>query len=257
MRRRIEILILGFALTVGWMAPASAQVQFVKVPIGIENLVLATPGTPDQPLSLPVDANVNLASPCGSFPRGRVRLSVVNNGIDISMTGNPNGCEARATLRFDVVLEVPVVSTDPVAFVWLMPEAGAATLVNTPWVPGAKGGAGITFTVQRSATSSQLPLPFETETPAVGYTWTTDPTTLNEGTSSVRAIPMLAGDQLRIPVVAEVGMSPASGGGDLTGDISARFEFKTPLPLAVSGLSSSLSIPIGVIGLTGLARLRG
>ncbi len=229
----------------------------MKVPIGIENLVLANPGAPDQPLSLPVDANVNLASPCGSVPRGRVRLSLVDNGIDVSMTGNPTGCPVRATLWFAVVLEVPIVGTDPVAFVWLMPEAGAATLVNTPWVPGAKGGAGITFTVQRSATSSQLPLPFDPGIPAVGYVWTTDPTTFDEGTSSVRAIPMLAGDQLRIPVVAVVELSPASGGGDLTGDISARFEFKTPLPLAVSGLSTSLSIPIGVVGLTGLARLRG
>jgi hypothetical protein len=250
---------LGLAISLALCAaphPAAAQAQSVKAPITIENLTFTTTGVTSQPVALPLSRPVNLEAPCGTFPYGTVSMSLVNNGIDLALDGAAFNCPISATLRFDVVLEVPVVGTDAVAFVALVPEAGEASLVNAPVVGGAKASALLSFALDGHPLSAELPVPMASDIPAVQLDWRTDPTTLDASNVYTRMIPLIPGDRVRIPIVAKLVLKPAAGGGTVDGTISARFEFQTRLPLQVSGLAPSLSIPIGVMGLTGLALMR-
>lgn len=245
-------------LVAAWGMPAASQSTFVKVPIAIENVMLHTEGADPQPLSMPVSAPVPLVPPCGYLSFGTLSMNVANNGVDLAFAGRNFDCASEARLSFDVVLQVPVVSLDAVAFVSLVSEVGEHAFTNSPTVPGATGIASLTLgPVGASATSSSLfPLPLRVDFSSLVYEFGEDPPTV--GTSGSTSItPLIPGDEVRIPMSVRVRLDGPTGGGNLEGAFDVRFEFQTRLPLPVSGLSPSLSIPFGVMGLTGLARLRG
>ena len=93
-------------------------------------------------------------------------VAVVNNGIDVSFNGAAFGCTVSSgTLKFDVLLDVPVVSEESAAFIYLVPEEVLTSLVNTPWVQSAEGVASVRFDAI-AGSSTQVPLRFDTDFPA-------------------------------------------------------------------------------------------
>lgn len=247
--------VAGCAIAACWTTTAAAQSTFVKVPIAIENVSLTTAGIVSLPLSMPVSAPIHLVPPCGAARFGTVTLDIVDNGIEVAFAGNTFDCGLDATLRFDVVFDVPVVSLDAVAYVALSRGDGAASLSNSPVVSGAKGRASLNFEGTGPTTSVLLGSLRSTTDWSAGFAWTPDPTELLSGPSAT-LLPFVPGDEVRIPMSVRITVTPPAGGGNLGGSFSGRIELKTPLPLPVSGVSPSLSIPIGVMGLSGLARLR-
>ena len=160
--------------------------------------------------------------------------------------------------RFDALLDVPIVSEESAAFIDLVPEEVSTNLVNTPWVQSAEGVASVHFDAI-AGSSTQVPLRFDSDFSAAELRWLTGTTTnLSLVESPVaRVLPMFPGDSLRFPVELSMGISSPPGGGSLVGSFSARLEFRTRLPQPVAALPCSVAIPIGALGVAGLAAFRG
>lgn len=252
MKDRWTKFVVVCVLVAAWGGPAASQSTFVKVPIAIENVI-----ADGVPLPMPVSAPVRLVPPCGAVGFGTLSMNVVDNGIDVAFEGSTFDCGSAATLHFDVVLQVPVVSLDAVAFVSVVSEVGEVSLTNSPTLSGERGVASLLFESSGSgATSAAFPVPLKVDLADLSYGFRGDPTEVSaSGMTSI--FPLIPGDEVRIPMSVRVNLDPPPGGGNLEGSFDVRFEFQTRLPLPVSGLSPSISIPFGVMGLTGLARLRG
>ena len=257
MRNRWTAVVVVFGLVAAWGGPAAGQSTFVKVPIHIENVMLDTASGVPQALSMPVSAPVRLVPPCGAVSFGTLSMNVVDNGIALDFEGSTFDCASAATLRFDVVLQVPVVSLDAVAFVSVVSELGEVSLSNSPVVSGARGVASLIVDDSGSgAISAAFSVPLKVDLGSLSYGFREDPPIVSpSGMTSL--IPLIPGDEVRIPMIVQLRLDPPPGGGNLEGSFDVRFEFQTRLPLPVSGLSPSISIPFGVMGLTGLVRLRG
>ena len=99
-----------------------------------------------QPVSSPIHVGVGVPTGCGVGNGGQLAVAVVNNGIDVSFDGAAFGCTVSSgMLRFDVLLDVPIVSEESAAFIYLVLEEVSTSLVNTPWVQSAEGVASVRF----------------------------------------------------------------------------------------------------------------
>jgi hypothetical protein len=243
---------LLFSLVVlAWALPTAAQLQYVKAPISIENAVLTQPGEPEgTPVAVPVAEVVIPPSGCPSGASGFIELEVVQDAIELNYDVTvPDGCSFVAMLNFDVVLEVPVLGTESAAFVYLIAAAGPANfsiLNNSP-------GIHVTFKALRGGSSAQVEEPFATVFGDRRHRWYDIPTEMSTlGSDPVSVQTMFPGDTVRVPVELVIDAT-----NQTDGSLSTNYEFRTRFPIPAPEPSAALSLPIGVLGLAGLAAMKG
>ena len=109
--------------------PATAQLEYVKAPISIENALLQQPGAfASDPVSvaIPVSETIVLVDrpDCAQNP-GLLEVSVNNNVLELSFSGvaetlTGSICPVDPKISFDVVVDIPIVGPYPAAFVYLV-----------------------------------------------------------------------------------------------------------------------------------------
>ena len=160
-----------------------------------------------------------------------------------------SGCTISATLFFDMVLEVPVLSLNPGAFVYAVSEDGGAEFTAI----GPGGGSGVVILTTYPYSSIQTPQLMSTGSWKFHFDWGGDPSspTLEDFSLPVQVLTMFPGDTIRIPVEMNI-----YGSGLIDGTFSRRYEFRTRFPLPAPEPSAALSIPLGAVWLAGLAMRR-
>jgi hypothetical protein len=230
---------------------ASAQLQYVKAPISIENAVLTQPGEPEgTPVAVPVAEVVIPPSGCASGASGFVELEVVQDAIELNYDVTvPDGCSFVAMLNFDVMVEVPVLGTESAAFVYLIAAAGPANFSSL------NNGSGIhvNFETLPGGSSAQVEEPFATVFGNRRHLWSDIPTEMSTlGSTPVTVQTMFPGDTVLVPVELVIDAT-----NQTDGSLSTSYEFRTRFPIPAPEPSAALSLPIGALTLAGLSLLKG
>ena len=232
------VLILGVLLSRG----ASAAQTFT-VPIQV------VPGTvrilPNLPAGMPFSLQVASAACPGSA--GTFSAAVVNGGLEVEFSGSvfagpENDCPIPSSATMEIELVVAEVG-------------GTATMMRVDGVPVTGSFSSIyranaNISLGASATTSSTPARLFVESSGVDITWNSSggPGILSGLTALQKWIP---GDTVRLPVTVSV--VPTAGVGQPTqGTFRARWIFKVTVPEP----GASLSLPIGALGLAGLATRR-
>ena len=234
------------------------------IPITIENAVLIPPGVSSDegiPVSVPVSELVDLSGKgeCLQSPP-LLEVEVVQNVLEVTFTGQAvviagSDCSFSTLLDFDVVLQVPIVSQDPAAFVYLVSQASGTFQA----LSGTSGGpsAFIDLNPLTGGSSTQVPAGrFSTGFSRHTYTWSPPAFSpvLVDSSGGTTVATLFPGDTVRIPVRLNVDLRGAPG-DETQGTFSAQFEFRTRFP--VPEPSASLSLPLGMAWLAGLSMIRG
>lgn len=263
--RRIVLLT---AITLGAF-PAAAQLQYVKAPVTIENVVLVQPGvSTDQGVSVPFPASevIDLTAhgECEQTP-GLLQVNINQNVIEVALSaaavsssgGSGSGvCPVNPSLNFDVVIDVPTLGLGPASFVYLVAEANGSFDSLSGVIGSGDAGASLELFTNGRGSSTQVPghfsVPFEDQR----YRWLPPASSpvLEDSQFGTRVMTMFPGDTVRVPVGVRLDMRSMPG-SPTVGTISVQLEFRTRFP--VPEPSASLSLPLGVAWLAGLSMMRG
>ena len=145
-----------------------------------------------------------------------------------------------------VVLQVPVVRTSPVAFVY-----SASTPQNLGFADVSDLRAALN--VSPGASSMEGGAILAEGGGNITHRWVGPvPGELEEASESFVIVPMFPGDTMRMTTILSLSTWPLTDGA-----VTVSYEFRTRLPIPAPEPSAALSLPIGVSGLAGLAAMRG
>jgi hypothetical protein len=239
--RSLMFSLVVFAWAVPGLATQTFTVPVTAVPGSVTGMVSGVP----LPTSLPFSATIiNISGGCSVT--GTFDAAIVNDGLevelDLTVTGSSCGTKEEVTLELEMVI----------------PElGGTVTMVRLNTVPLT-----VNFPVIDRAAARGFPRSGDGVTTSVEGTWNAQFGTTNwlwepgkpdyptPPPELQRMIPLIPGDTLHFPFAARLDMRDDSS---FSGTFRMRYEFLVTVPEP----SAALSLPIGVLGLVGLASMKG
>jgi hypothetical protein len=241
---------LLFSLVVfAWAMPVAAQIVSVKSPIEVIGDVQIGGGT--QPF-LFTDVLVSVGAGCDDV--GNVYLSgriVDGNTLEFTLEmDNPGQSGCNVNVDMTVAVTFPIVGGAG-AHAYIDGESWANTLTQLD------SGMYMHLSATQNYASEMLPGtitsgPFgKMIVNLVAQGFTLEEIHEWESDRSQRINTFIPGDRITFPVTFRTSST------NLVGTVTTRFSFKVLFPQSVPEPSAALSLPIGVLGLAGLAAMKG
>jgi len=203
-------------------------------------MVSGVPLPTSLPFSVPIINTNGSCSMTGTFV-----AEIVNGGLEVELDLSVNGTTCWGSGSVDLELDM------------VIPElGGTATMVrlnlvplvtNFPVIGSVSGSSSMSGD---GAVTSSVDGNFKVQFGDIDWGWYAGSPSYPSLPSAQRMIPLIPGDTLRFPLQATLSMSDATS---FSGTLRMRYEFLVTVPEP----SATLSLPIGVLGVAGLAAMKG